>query len=75
MGGSFYAAFAKAINMAGYPGPPDGNKLAFSATHMGGNVTALFIADVETRSISYLIPALNILDRLGSPVWSSIEYK
>lgn len=54
---------------------PDGNKLVFSATHMGGNVTALFIADVETKTISYLIPALNILDRLGSPVWSSIEYK
>lgn len=54
---------------------PDGNKLVFSATHMGGNVTALFIADLETKTISYLIPAINILDGLGSPVWSSKNYE
>ncbi len=54
---------------------PDGTQLVFSASHFGSWVTALFIADLLSGKISYLIPSLQILDRLSSPTWSAIDYQ
>ena len=54
---------------------PDGNKLVFSATHMGSSNAALFLIDINTEDITYLIPSLELLDQLGSPVWSQIDYR
>lgn len=54
---------------------PDGKYLAFSASHLGSNVTALFKLEIETRNLSYLIPALGVHEQLSSPVWSKIDFK
>lgn len=72
---SFFCGFCGGNENGRISWSPDGTQLVFSASHFGSSVTALFIADLLSGKISYLIPSLQILDRLSSPTWSAIDYQ
>lgn len=54
---------------------PDGSYLVFSATYLGNYVTELFIVNIETKELRFLISPLRLFDGPGLPGWSQHDFR
>ena len=56
---------------------PDGSYLVFSANYLGDYVTELFIVNIKTKELRFLIPALNTFESHGPglPMWSQQNFR